>query len=158
MTGECSRPTDLPERIFKVCPESPSGQSSNTAEHRSFHPRDLWFRSKKSGGATRRQFGIFKGRRTRYGEPSGCCGAGTRSWTLWVKIMSATSPFFPFSSRQRIGNRIFKRVTYWPSCRMLSLIDGWMDGEERELGTSGRRGSARAHSVCGISLIGRCTY
>lgn len=49
---------------------------------------------------------------------------------------------------------MFERVTYWPSCRMLSLIDGGMDGEERELGTSGRRGSARAHSVCGLSLIG----
>jgi len=25
----------------------------------------------------------WEGIHTRYGEPSGCCGAGTRSWTLW---------------------------------------------------------------------------
>lgn len=29
---------------------------------------------------------MFEGVRTRYGEPSGCCGAGTRSWTLAQKV------------------------------------------------------------------------
>lgn len=62
--------------------------------------------------------------------------------------------FSCFPGLQATGNRMFKRVTYWPSCRMLSLIDGGMDGEERELGTSGLRGSARAHSVVGSRLSG----
>lgn len=31
-------------------------------------------------------FRMFEGVRTRYGEPSGCCGAGTRSWTLAQKV------------------------------------------------------------------------
>lgn len=70
----------------------------------------------------------WKGIHTRYGEPSGCCGAGTRSWTLWSAKCQRSVLYF-CEELKRIPS--LAGNTYWPSCRMLSLIDvDGMVGEE----------------------------